>query len=59
MTVVEKVLFRQNAGSVLLRITRPSFDEAGHVEITVLEIGPPSEEQRPAGNDDSAGDLKS
>ncbi len=63
MTVVERVLFRQNAGSVLLRVTRPPFDEAGHVDITVLEIGRPSEEQRPtdndeAGNDNAAGDQK-
>ena len=43
MTVVERVLFGQNAGNVLLRVTRPPFDEAGHVEIEVLEIGPPSE----------------
>jgi hypothetical protein len=45
MSVVERVLFGQNAGSVLLRVKRPPFDEAGHVEIDVLEIGPPSEEQ--------------
>jgi hypothetical protein len=45
MNVVERVLFRQNAGSVLLRVKRPPFDEAGHIEIEVLEIGPPSEEQ--------------
>jgi hypothetical protein len=43
-TLVERVLFRQNAGHVLLRIKRPPFDEAGHVEIEVLEVGPPSEE---------------
>jgi len=43
--VVERVLFRQNAGSVLLRVKRPPFDEAGDVEIEVLEIGPPSEER--------------
>ena len=45
MNVVERVLFRQHAGSVLLRVKRPPFDEAGHVEIEVLEVGPPSEEQ--------------
>jgi hypothetical protein len=45
MNVVERVLFRQNAGSVLLRVKRPPYDEAGHVEIEVLEVGPPSEEQ--------------
>ncbi len=45
MNVVERALFGQNAGSVMLRITRPPFDEAGHVEINVLEVGPPSEEQ--------------
>jgi hypothetical protein len=43
--VVERVLFRQNAGHVLLRVKRPPYDEAGHVEIEVVEIGPPSEEQ--------------
>lgn len=43
--VVERVLFRQNAGSVLLRVKRPPFDEAGHIENEVLEIGPPSEER--------------
>ena len=43
-TLVERVLFRQNAGHVLLRIKRPPFDEAGHIEIEVLEVGPPSEE---------------
>jgi hypothetical protein len=43
MTLVERVLFRQNAGSVLLRVSRPPYDEAGHVEITVLEIGPSAE----------------
>jgi hypothetical protein len=57
MTVVEKVLFRQNAGSVLLRVVRPPHDEAGHVEITVLEIGPPSEEL-PTGNDEAAGEQQ-
>ena len=45
MNVVERVLSGQNAGSILLRVKRPPFDEAGHVEIDVLEIGPPSEEQ--------------
>ena len=44
MTLVERVLFRQHAGSVLLRVSRPPYDEAGHVEITVLEIGPPAEQ---------------
>jgi len=44
MIVVERVLFRQNAGSVLLRVKRPPFDEAGHIEIEVVEVGPPSEE---------------
>ncbi len=43
MNVVERVLFRQHAGSVLLRIKRPPFDEAGHIEIEVLEIGPVAE----------------
>jgi hypothetical protein len=45
MTVVERVLFDQNAGHILLRVKRPPFDEAGHIEIDILEIGPPSEEQ--------------
>ncbi len=45
MNVVERVLFRQNAGSVLLRVTRPPYDEAGHIEIAVLEVGPPAEKQ--------------
>jgi hypothetical protein len=45
MNVVERVLFGQHAGHVLLRVKRPPFDEAGHVEIEVLEVGPPSEEQ--------------
>ncbi len=44
MTLVERVLFRDNAGSVLLRVSRPPYDEAGHVEIAVLEVGLPSEE---------------
>jgi hypothetical protein len=44
MNVVERVLFGQHAGHVLLRVKRPPFDEAGHVEIEVLEVGPPSEE---------------
>ena len=43
MNVVQRVLFGQNAGSVLLRIKRPPFDEAGHVEIEVLEVGPAAE----------------
>lgn len=45
MTLVERVLFRQNAGHVLLRVSRPPFDEAGHVEIAVLEVGPPPLEE--------------
>jgi hypothetical protein len=44
MNVVERVLFGQHAGYVLLRVKRPPFDEAGQVEIEVLEVGPPSEE---------------
>ncbi len=44
-TLTQRVLFGQHAGSVLLRVRRPPFDEAGHVEIEVLEVGPPSEEQ--------------
>jgi hypothetical protein len=45
MNVVERVLFSQNAGHILLRVKRPPLDEAGHIEIEVLEVGPPSEEQ--------------
>lgn len=58
MTLVERVLFRQHAGSVLLRISRPPYDEAGHVEIAVLEVGPPSEQEqgRDASPDDATGD---
>jgi hypothetical protein len=51
MTLVERVLFGQNAGHVLLRVRRPPFDEAGHVEIEVLEVGRPSEEQLRGGAD--------
>jgi hypothetical protein len=50
MNVVERVLFGQNAGHVLLRVKRPPFDEAGHIEIEVLEVGPPSEEQLRGGD---------
>lgn len=49
MNVVERVLFGQNAGSVLLRVSRPPYDEAGHVEISVIEIGPPAEQQPEGG----------
>jgi hypothetical protein len=50
MNVVERVLFGQNAGYVLLRVKRPPFDEVGHIEIEVLEIGPPSEDQLRGGD---------
>jgi hypothetical protein len=50
VNVVERVLFVQNAGHVLLRVKRPPFDEAGHIEIEVLEVGPPSEEQLRGGD---------
>jgi hypothetical protein len=50
MNVVERVLFGQNAGHVLLRVKRPPFDEAGHIEIEVLEVGPPSEDQLRGGD---------
>ena len=49
-SVVQRVLFGQRAGSVLLRVKRPPFDEAGHIEIAVLEVGPPSEDQFQMGN---------
>ena len=58
MNVVERVLFRQHAGSVLLRVKRPPFDEAGHIEIEVLEIGPPSEEQPPHQEPTTEGEEK-
>jgi hypothetical protein len=44
MSVVERVLFQQHAGHVLLRVSRPPYDEAGHIEIAVLEVGPPAEQ---------------
>ncbi len=44
MTVVEQVLLQQNAGSVLLRVSRPPHDKEGHVEIAVLEVSPPAEQ---------------
>src|SRR4051812_46379589 len=47
MTLVERVLFRDNAGSVLLRVSRPPYDEAGHIEIAVLKVGKPSEQNEP------------
>ena len=50
LNVVERVLFGQHAGHVLLRVKRPPFDEAGHIEIEVLEVGPPSEEQLQGGD---------
>jgi hypothetical protein len=55
MNVVARVLFGQNAGHVLLRVRRPPFDEAGHVEVEVLEVGPPSEEQLRGGVDQAEG----
>ena len=58
MNVVQRVLFGQNAGSVLLRIKRPPFDEAGHIEIEVLEIGPAAEgpgNEKDGGGDDRQG----
>ena len=55
MNVVEQVLFGQNAGSLLLRVKRPPFDEAGHVEIEVLEVGPPSEEAHGRNADQAEG----
>jgi hypothetical protein len=50
LSVVERTLFVQNAGHVLLRVKRPPYDECGHVEIEVLEIGPPSGEQLRGGD---------
>ena len=39
--VVEQLLFRQGAEAVLLRVVRPPHDEAGHVQISVLEVVEP------------------
>jgi hypothetical protein len=55
LNVVERVLFDQNAGSLLLRVKRPPSDEAGHVEIEILEVGPPSEEAREGNTDQAEG----
>jgi hypothetical protein len=46
---VSEEMIGQNAGHVLLRVKRPPFDEGGHIEIEVLEVGPPSEESHQAG----------
>jgi hypothetical protein len=54
-TLVERVLFGQHAGHVLLRVKRPPFDECGHVEIEVIEVGPPSEEADRGGNQAAEG----
>jgi hypothetical protein len=55
MSVVERVLFQQHAGHVLLRVSRPPFDEAGHIEIAVLEVGPPAERAEDAGRPEQDG----
>lgn len=39
--VVEQVLFRQRAGSVTIRASHDTADEAGHLKIEVVEVGPP------------------
>jgi hypothetical protein len=52
--VVERVLFRQGAASLLLRIRRPPLDEAGHVEIEVLEVKQPPQPERPDGGADGS-----
>jgi len=41
--VVEQVLLRQKAGSVTIRVAHDQHDEAGHLRIEVLEVGPPVE----------------
>src|SRR5262249_62194255 len=38
MNVVERVLFGQNAGSILLRVKRPPFEEAGDAWDDGVEI---------------------
>jgi uncharacterized protein YbjT (DUF2867 family) len=47
--VVERVLFRQGAAGVTLRVARPPFDEAGHVEIRIIEVEPPPDPPGPSG----------
>jgi hypothetical protein len=47
--VMSRVLFQQHADHVLLRVSRPPFDEAGHIEIALLEVGPPAERTENAG----------
>jgi hypothetical protein len=57
--VVERVLFRQGAASLLLRVRRPPLDEAGHVEIEVLEVEQPQPDRPGGGADGSPGPPES
>lgn len=35
---VEKALFQQRAEGITLRVSKPPYDEAGHIEIQVLDV---------------------
>jgi hypothetical protein len=52
--VVQRVLFRQGAASLTLRVRRPPLDEAGHVEIEALEVEQPPRPERPSGGADGS-----
>jgi hypothetical protein len=49
---VERVLFRRGARSITLRVSRPPHDEAGHLEIRIIEVEPPP---KPPGSSRAAG----
>jgi hypothetical protein len=36
-----RLLFVQGDQAVTLRVSRPPFDEAGHIEIKILDVQPP------------------
>jgi hypothetical protein len=38
---VRRILFVQGDQAVTLRVSRPPFDEAGHIEIKILDVKPP------------------
>jgi hypothetical protein len=57
--VVERVLFRQGAAGLLQRVRRPPLDEAGHVEIEVVEVEHPQLERPSGGADRSPGPPES
>ena len=40
--VADRVLFGQGVSSVQLVVSRPAYDEAGHVSIKVVSVGPPT-----------------